>query len=869
MTGRGSTIMERFLSWGTLALLLCWSVPVSAQPGGFDPAGLKFGAPAVAKPEFTTTLSPASAKSGDEVTLTIHVKLPKGYYIYGTKGDFGGRTIIETKEVGLEAIDSAFTPDREEVLKPEPDLDNAMLSKFPGEVTWKKRYRIAKDADPSKVSVTGELVGMYCSGGTDDAPGSCIPIRPPYEFSLALSDAVDLPAAPEDVAAPKEAVEAAPIKPRFEFEESLKAKQKDKLEDVCLVQYKLLPENAEPGDKVQLSIKIELFGKWHTYSMVPHDGSQATVFEIDSIAGLKPLIGFHPDRNPEIEHEDDLTHEVFHKQVTWTADFEVLPDAQPGEYGVNGLIIFQTCSNRCITHKRKFALGDVSKAVPVSTESNPTLPAAVVVAPKPQDQGLFGFLLTAVGFGFVALLTPCVWPMVPITVSFFLKQSEAKHHRPLLVALVFCGSIVATFVILGVGIAAIFGSTQVNALANNPWINIFIGIVFFTFAFNMLGLFEIRVPSSLLTFTANQEQAGGYIGAMFMALTFTLTSFTCTFAFAGSLLVAASQGQYYWPIIGMLAFGAAFASPFFVLALVPGMLKKLPKSGGWMNAVKVVMGLIEIGAAVKFFSVADLGWNPSEPFLFDFVFVMITWLVLSVVISLYLLGVFRLAHDVPPVGISVGRLVLVMLFFGLSLNLAVALIPNHRGGGWIMDQILALAPPHFDSDVPAAATTGETAKSDLPTPFVAKHGIRYAVDVDNAIKYATSVNQPMLYDFTGVNCANCRKMEQRMTKPHNRERLDKLVLVQLYTDAVPGVGSQAEIQRILKRNRDLQENWFHDASLPAYAVVAPDGKTILSVLPGMESKDGQFAEFVDEGLKAWDRMNSKDKTAIATEPSRK
>ena len=183
----------------------------------------------------------------------------------------------------------------------------------------------------------------------------------------------------------------------------------------------------------------------------------------------------------------------------------------------------------------------------------------------------------------------------------------------------------ATFTVLGVGIAAIFGATQLNALANNAWLNVAIGLVFVAFAFNMLGMFEIRIPSGLLTFTSHQEAAGGYLGAAFMALTFTLTSFTCTFAFAGSLLVAAAQGQYYWPILGMMAFGTAFASPFFVLALVPSMLKKLPKSGGWMNSVKVVMGLIEIGAAVKFFSVADLQWN-NVPVVFDFVGAMVAWL---------------------------------------------------------------------------------------------------------------------------------------------------------------------------------------------------------------------------------------------------
>jgi len=333
-------------------------------------------------------------------------------------------------------------------------------------------------------------------------------------------------------------------------------------------------------------------------------------------------------------------------------------------------------------------------------------------------------------------------------------------------------------------------------------------------------------------------------------LTFTLTSFTCTFAFAGTLLVAAAQGQFYWPIIGMLAFGTAFASPFFILALVPSMLKKLPKSGGWMNAIKVVMGLIEIGAAVKFYSVADMVWNP-EPVIFDFVFVMIAWLVLSLTIAMYLLGVFRMSHDVPSQGLSVGRMLLVMAFFGLSCNLAIGLINHERGGGWIMDQIIAFAPPRFESQA-ILQKGGST--TDLPEPVIAHHGIWFAMDVDKAIAYATKKNQPLLFDFTGVNCINCRLMEEKFPQPQNRSRLDKFVLVSLYADKVPTVSDPMEVKRLLKRNVDLQTEWFGDVTLPSYAVVTPDGKTILSRYFGLEGKEGEFAAFMDEGWAKWEAM---------------
>lgn len=850
MTGRRSLFGVYGLVQTAVALMVCVTSTAFAQLDGFsDSLGLK--PRSTPKPVFTTTLTPAGAKAGDEVTLTVHVKLPKGFYIYSTTGEFEGRTRISTEAIGLEAVDAEFVPDREPKTVFEPLL-KVEVQKFHDQVTWKKRYKVKPDVEPASVAVKGEISGQYCSEDTDDQPGMCIPIIPPYEFKATFSD----PAASET----NEGKTAEAV--RFEYEE----RPKRGTTNPALLRFKLSPTDAKPGQKVQLSITMELDKGWHTFSLTQNGpGGEPTVISLTGLNGLKPAgAGFVADHPHEVEQPLPETRlEVHHDRVTWTRDLEVTAGTKPGAYGLTGRIAYQTCEKSCIPlRKVKFQLGDVSAVEEVSEPedvaapekngpaNNP--PAAPVgnAVKRPQDQGLVGFLLTAIGFGLISLLTPCVFPMVPITVSFFLKQSESEHHRPLLAALVFCGSIVATFTILGVGIAAVFGAAKLNALANNPWLNVAIGTVFVVFALNMLGLFEIRIPSELLTFTSNKEQAGGYLGAVFMALTFTLTSFTCTFAFAGTLLVAAAQGQFYWPIIGMLAFGTAFASPFFILAMVPSMLKKLPKSGGWMNAIKVVMGLIEIGAAVKFYSVADMVWNP-EPVIFDFVFVMIAWLVLSLTIALYLLGVFRMSHDVPSQGLSVGRMILVMAFFGLSCNLGVGLINHERGGGWIMDQIIAFAPPRFESQT-ILQKGGST--TDLPEPVIAHHGIWFAMDVDKAIAHATKKNQPLLFDFTGVNCINCRLMEERFPQPQNRTRLDKFVLVSLYTDKVPTVSDPAEVKRLLKRNVELQTQWFNDVTLPSYAVVTPDGKTILSSYFGLEGKEGEFAAFMDDGWAKWEAM---------------
>lgn len=298
----------RWLGWGILALLAAWTPTAEAQLDGFrDLTGLGVGG-RTPKPEFTTTLTPETAKAGDEVTLAIHVKLPSGFYIYSTTGEFEGRTKVQLKEAGLEPIDAEFIPDHAPKTEFEPLL-KVEVSKFHDQVTWKKRYRIAKDADLAKVSITGELSGQYCTEGGNGDVGKCVPIIPAYEFEVAL-----------------------PAPPRFEYEERpVRGKT-----NPALLRFKLSPEDAKPGEKVTLSIDLQLDEGWHTFSLTQKgDGGEPTVIELDSVHGLKALgDGFQPDHPAEIEVEKELglTLEVHNGRVTWSRDFGVLPDAQPGNH---------------------------------------------------------------------------------------------------------------------------------------------------------------------------------------------------------------------------------------------------------------------------------------------------------------------------------------------------------------------------------------------------------------------------------------------------------------------------------------------------------------------------------------------------------
>ena len=827
---------------GALVLALSWASQAMAQGETLQELlDLSPKGRGGAKPKFVTTLTPApgktvdSLKPGDEVTLTVGVTLPHGYYIYGTDGTFGGRTVIKLaanggtlEESKLEPIDADWVPDREPKRLFEPLLQ-AEVSKFHDRVTWKKRLRLTAGTDASQVRITGELTGQYCSEGLN-GEGQCIPIIPPHQFEVAITSVSDAASSGEAAA------------PAFDYaERPHKGKTRP-----AILRFQLTPSDAKPGEKVTLSITAKMDEGWHTFSLTQNGpGGLATEIEIENSPGLKPLgEGFVADHKFEKEPgaEPGTTLEVHNSLVTWSRSFEVLPGTKPGQYSAAGTITFQVCKTSCLPPR------PVTFELPHSGEAdaklNPPRPedyirSATAKHDRPQDKGLIPFLLLAFGWGFVSLLTPCVFPMVPITVSFFLKQNESQHSRPLLLALVYCITIVATFSLIGVGVTALFGAgNTLNALATGAVANLFIGIVFTAFALNMLGMFEMRVPSWVLNWSAQRESAGGYLGAVFMALTFTLTSFTCTFAFAGSVLVSAANGEYFWPLLGMGAFGLAFALPFFVLALLPGLLKKLPKSGGWMNSVKVVMGLIELGFAFKFFSIVDQQWN-AVPVLFDFTNVMAVWAILSFVTGLYLLAVFQFDHDSPPRGLSVPRVLLATAFLTLSGLFAVGLM-NPERESWLIDQLVSFAPARLDDD--------------------------FGLDFDVGVADATAGQRPLFIDFTGVFCTNCRLMEKKMARRAIRKKLERYVGLKLYTDRVPGVSDAAESARLLKRNIELQTKWFGDVTLPSYAIVTPDGKTILSSYLGLELKDGEFAAFLDEGWKKWQAMRGEVKTAY-TQPA--
>lgn len=871
---RSALILSATLCCGLLAFL----PPASAQDlkGFNDPLGLKLpGQGNLAAPEVsvTTTIEPKSAKPGDTVTLSIAVELSAGSYTYSMSPAFGGGTKVKFEvEEGVEAL-GAFTPDHPPKVEYSKEFEQD-LEKYTKTVTWSRKYKL-KDGPTARIK--GILNYQVC-----DAQ-SCRNLKSAFDLTVQVAGADASPVLK------RQPEVAATSGDHFQYQGKLRHKN-------AQATVRLTPIDAQPGDVVSLEFQVKLEEGWHIFSTTQPEGNaaSATEFSLDSHVGLEAVdADFEASRPFEVKHlevksdkeTEKFTQEIYERDVTWSRKFRLLPGTQLSEVKVKGKVLFQVCKDGvgCIPNSVKFELpaaGTEVAAAPLSGNPDPLPPREnpdVVPPPTPipangavsvppatgskftdlsdaecvsstgegdiRDRGVLYVLGAAFVFGWLALLTPCVFPMVPITVSFFLKQAEKKHNSPLSMALVYCGSIILTFTVLGLIASALFGATYINTLANGILINLFLGIVLLFFALNLLGLFDIQIPSWLLTFTASKESTSSYLGVFFMALTFTLTSFTCTFAFLGLILVWAANGEFWWPLGGLVAFSTAFAMPFFLLALFPSYLHKLPKSGGWMNRVKVVMGLIEMAFMFKFLSVADIAWN-STPTFFDYHLVMCAWLAISVVAGLYLLGKIQLPHDTKEEHVGVIPMVCALFFFGLAGYLGVGIFAHEPPGGFFGRQIAAFAPPRFEGGV-----------GDDGAFLIGKHDKqKYLLEFERAKEKARREQVPLFIDFTGVNCINCREMEVLMAESAIQSSLQKFIRVQLYTDKMPkeAVGDTQRGEQLLEHNRQLQEDWYKDTVLPGYAVVSPDGTVILSKIKGKVAAS-DFSTFLQCGLNKWER----------------
>ena len=497
------------------------------------------------------------------------------------------------------------------------------------------------------------------------------------------------------------------------------------------------------------------------------------------------------------------------------------------------------------------------------------LPAAQIAAEESKgftstasEQGIWSIFLIAFLSGFVALLTPCVFPMIPMTVSFFTKQSENKAAG-IRNAIIYGLSIIFIYVILGVAVSAIFGADALNNMATNVYFNIAFFLLLVIFAASFLGAFELTMPNSWINKADSASDRGGLIGIFFMAFTLALVSFSCTGPIVGTLLVeAASGGSYMGPILGMFGFSLAIALPFAFFAAFPGWLNSLPQSGGWLNSVKVVLGFLELALAFKFLSNADLVLQSH--LLEREVFIAI-WIIIFGLLTMYLLGKLKLAHDSDLSYISVSRLFMATLTGAFT----VYMIPGLWGAP--LKLINAFPPPMHYSESPYGVgnTAGGSAlaahHSEEEGQHLGPQGIMVFHDYETGLEHARKVNKPVMLDFTGWACVNCRKMEEQVWSDAEVKRLlsEEMVLISLYVDERTKLPADEQYETTIagknKKVRTVGDRWmvmqterYKTNSQPYYLVLDTDENVLVE--PANYQDYGSisvFKEWLQRGLDAF------------------
>ncbi len=570
------------------------------------------------------------------------------------------------------------------------------------------------------------------------------------------------------------------------------------------------PAAAAPGGTVLAKLEGRLEPGWHLYSATT---AAAIPFSVKPSGAAARVTIFQQPPARSFDKNFNAETETYEGRATFLLETELAKDAAAGSAEVRYALRYQTCNDKLCVPGRETVTAAVSidpaaKMAAVSipagfSEAKPG--AAAPASAQAASGGLAAFLLVAFGFGLAAIFTPCVFPMIPITVSFFLNRGSSKTQ-----ALIFCLGIVVLFSGLGLAATAILGPFGVVQLGSNPWVNGFIALVFLAFGLSLLGAFEITIPSGVLTRLDRASQGGGVAGTLLMGLTFSLTSFACVGPFVGTLLAASVQGGGARPLFGMASFATGLALPFFLLALFPSYLKRLPRSGGWMARVKVVMGFVILAAMLKYLSAVDqvLQWNilTRERFL-------AAWVVLFAMAGLYLLGFLRLEGVRPDEPLGLGRLLTGAAFLIFAVSLAPGMFGSRLGD--------------LDAFVPPAASGREG--SAPAGPVWMKNQYREALD------RARREGKLVFVSFTGYACTNCHWMKANMfPRPEIAAALGDFVPVELYTD---GTDAASEA------NQRLEQQKFATVAIPFYAILDP-AENVIATFPGLTKDAGEFLAFL-------------------------
>ena len=642
------------------------------------------------------------------------------------------------------------------------------------------------------------------------------------------------------------------------------------------------------GSTYLLTFNAVIENDWHLYSQfTPDGGPLALEIIFKNQKGNYTLVGKAKESKTRTAYNDifEVNETFFEKKAQIQQEIKI---TNPKLTEIKVDLNYQVCKEVCINQEKNFTL-----KVPAATGLEANVPVNVaidtiksatdsVVAPtadtvqeqstasatsteviKVEDttekKGLLSIFLIAFLSGFAALLTPCVFPMIPMTVSFFTKQSKTKAAG-IRNAVIYGVSIIFIYVVLGLLVTAIFGADALNALSTNVWFNIIFFILLVVFAASFLGAFEIMLPNSWANKVDSQADRGGLVGILFMALALAIVSFSCTGPIVGTLLVEAASKGGIAPVVGMFGFSLALALPFMLFAMFPGWLNSLPKSGGWLNTVKVVLGFLELALAFKFLSNADL---VLQLHLLEREVFLAIWIAIFGALALYLLGKITLPHDSPLSSISVGRLSLGLVVLAFT----VYLIPGLWGAP--LKIISGFPPPMTYSESPYGVgnSKGTAASSSQSLPdgaHLGPHDLIAFEDYEKGMAYAKSVNKPVLLDFTGYACVNCRKMEDYVwSQPKILSILQKeVVLISLYVDSKKELPKSEqyvsketgkEIVTVGNKWSDFQITKFKSNAQPYYVILDHEGNSLSQKPESYNSDATAYQEWLRQGIDAFNK----------------
>ncbi|KGN94503.1 thiol:disulfide interchange protein [Porphyromonas sp. COT-108 OH2963] len=620
--------------------------------------------------------------------------------------------------------------------------------------------------------------------------------------------------------------------------------------------------------KARISFTAKMKSGWHVYDMnLPEGGPSSTEFLFDTLAGMTLSGEVAPDRKPldVFDKNFEMNLRWYADEVTFTQELNV---EDPENYKVSGEVFFMACNDEsCLPPERvefnfekgspviSGAEGESANTEAASAEKSEDTVIGDLWKPVVEELKSFGdttlsrttdtslwriFIFGFLG-GLVALLTPCVWPMIPMTVSFFLKRTKDRK-KAIKDAITYGLSIIVIYLLLGLTITSIFGASALNDLSTSAVFNIIFFLLLVVFAVSFFGMFELTLPQSWTNkLDAKADATTGLLSIFFMSFTLVLVSFSCTGPIIGTLLVqAATIGNAVGPAVGMFGFALALSIPFGLFAVFPNMLQSMPKSGGWLNSVKVVLGFLELALALKFLSVADLayGWGILDREVF-----VSLWIIIFALLGMYLLGKITLPHDSEVKRISVPRLLMATISFAFAMYM----VPGLWGAP--LKAVSAFAPPLYTQDF-------NLYEAEVHAEFD---------DYETGMAYAAKHNKPVMIDFSGFGCVNCRKMEAAVwTDPKVKSVIDNdYVLITLIVDdktnlpepmIVTENGKERKLKSIGEKWSYLQRVKFGTNSQPYYVLLDAQGKP-LAPSYAYDEDVAKYLDFLESGKREFKERN--------------